>query len=51
MDDFENVDWFVEPEGLAPVASSRTYDEPMTYDVPIDAEHQPTTSHFWCIIA
>ncbi|KAI9057581.1 pheromone precursor [Trametes sanguinea] len=51
MDNFDTIDSFIEPELIAPITSSRMDEDSMTYDVPIDAEHQPTTSHFWCIIA
>ncbi|KAI0350981.1 hypothetical protein OH77DRAFT_1430385 [Trametes cingulata] len=56
MDIFDvNADLFLEPQALAPLLSLSSHDDndprPI-FDIPVDAEHQPTSSsHFWCIIA
>ncbi|KAI8993121.1 hypothetical protein BD414DRAFT_582147 [Trametes punicea] len=51
MDNFDIIDLFIEPEGLAPMLSSSHDELHLFGDVPLDAEHEPTTSHFWCTIA
>ncbi|KAI0334178.1 hypothetical protein GY45DRAFT_1318623 [Cubamyces sp. BRFM 1775] len=52
MDEFEPADLIATSGDL--LSSSfldRTARHSLPYDIPTDAEHQPTTSHFWCIIA